>query len=60
MKFLTNKEHLYTLIVIEKLTMMYASIEQEVKSAKNLYDKLVSKREMILDIFLNGVKKHDN
>lgn len=60
MKFLTNKEHLYTTIAIEKLTMMYASIEQEVKSAKNLYDKLVSKREMILDIFLNGVKKHDN
>ncbi|MDP2855207.1 MAG: hypothetical protein Q8O28_13285 [Smithellaceae bacterium] len=60
MKFLTNKEHLYTTIAIEKLTMIYVSIEQDVKSARNLYDKLVSKKEMILGIFLNGVKKHDN
>ena len=39
-QFFKSKEQLYSSMVIEKLTVMYASIEREVKSAKNLNEKL--------------------
>jgi AcrR family transcriptional regulator len=38
--YFENKEDLYSTMIIEKLTLMYASITEEVESAKNLYDKL--------------------
>lgn len=40
--FFESKETLYTTMIIEKMTLMYASIIEEVDSAKNLYDKLAS------------------
>jgi len=39
-QFFQSKEHLYTTMIIEKLTMMYASILEEVTAAKTLNDKL--------------------
>jgi AcrR family transcriptional regulator len=41
-QFFKGKEHLYTTMISEKLTMMYESIKQEVKSAKDLNGKLTA------------------
>jgi len=38
--FFESKETLYTTMIIEKLTLMYKSILEEVAAAKNLNDKL--------------------
>ena len=41
-QFFESKEKLYTAMIIEKLTVMYASILEEVRSAENLHDKLAA------------------
>jgi len=41
-QFFQGKEHLYTVMIGEKLTMMYESIKQEVRQAKNLRGKLIA------------------
>lgn len=63
-QFFKGKEHLYTTMISEKLTMMYQSITREVKSAKNLNEKLdalvgaqlqfVEKNADFCRIFLRG------
>lgn len=41
-QFFQGKEQLYTTMITEKLTMMYASIEQEVQSAQSLNEKIAA------------------
>jgi AcrR family transcriptional regulator len=41
-QFFKSKEDLYTSMIIEKMTMMYAAIEQSVKSAKDLNGRLAA------------------
>lgn len=41
-QFFKGKEHLYTTMINEKLSMMYESVEQEVKSANDLNGKLAA------------------
>lgn len=41
-QFFQGKEHLYTTMINEKLTMMYDSIKQEVKSAKDMKGKIAA------------------
>jgi len=53
-KYFESKEDLYATMIINKLTMMYASIEQEVKSAKNLNEKL----SVLIDTQLKFVEKN--
>ncbi len=53
-KYFESKEDLYTTMIIEKLTMMYVSIEREVKSAKNLNEKL----SVLIDTQLKFVEKN--
>lgn len=40
--FFESKETLYTSMIIEKLTLMYASILEEVEAAENLHDKIAA------------------
>lgn len=41
-QFFQGKEHLYTTMINEKLSMMYESIEQDVQSAKDLNGKIMA------------------
>jgi AcrR family transcriptional regulator len=41
-QFFQGKEHLYTTMISEKIDLMYAKIQQEVKSADTLTDKIAA------------------
>jgi AcrR family transcriptional regulator len=41
-QFFDGKEHLYTIMISEKLDLMYAEIRQEVNAVKDVADKIVT------------------
>ncbi len=53
-QFFNGKEHLYTTMISEKLDLMYAEIRQEVNTAKDAADKIVT----LIKAHLNFIEKN--